>query len=251
MKAEYIDHMGTDLSVVNAARVSFAKLSKFLKGPDGQNDLSTGDVGLLRFLARGLMTNDWDDLVNRIVDVNDKEDAAAIVKEIHHISTHWTPFAHTAISVRMCAPLPIRTQCFKHKQGLTENEESRRYISSEPEIFLPVFREKATNKKQGSGPEIKGEDKNTIDIIYRSAVMSAVETYKYLLCKGVCEEQARFVLPQGTEVNWVWTGNLFSFANFYNKRSKSDAQKEIQDLAKEVGDIIAPLFPYSWAALTE
>jgi thymidylate synthase (FAD) len=49
----------------------------------------------------------------------------------------------------------------------------------------------------------------------------------------------------------VWTGSLYAFANFYNQRSDSHAQKEIQELAEQVNQIIAPLFPVSWAALTQ
>lgn len=68
---------------------------------------------------------------------------------------------------------------------------------------------------------------------------------------GVCPEQARFILPQGCEVNWVWTGSLYAFANYYSQRSDSHAQRESQELAAEVDAIIAPLFPVSWAALTK
>ena len=57
-------------------------------------------------------------------------------------------------------------------------------------------------------------------------------------------------LPQGAIVNWIWTGNLMSFANFYNKRIDSTAQKEIQALAIKVDEVISPLYPVSWAALT-
>lgn len=67
---------------------------------------------------------------------------------------------------------------------------------------------------------------------------------------GVCPEQARFILPQGCEVNWVWTGSLYAYANFYNQRSDPHAQKKIQELADQVGKIISPLFPVSWGALT-
>jgi len=68
--------------------------------------------------------------------------------------------------------------------------------------------------------------------------------------QGVCPEQMRFFLPQGVEANWVWTGSLYAYANFYNQRSDSHAQKEIQELASQVNEIIAPLYPVSWRALT-
>lgn len=163
---------------------------------------------------------------------------------------HWTPFAHTAITLRMTAPIPIRTQCFKHKQGFVENEESRRYVCYVPDVFLPEWREKADNKKQGSGGVISPEKSEVITRLYKNQVYTAILTYEELINRGVCEEQARFVLPQGCFVNWYWTGSLSAYARFYKQRTDPHAQKEIQDLAKQVGEVIEPLFPLSWKALT-
>jgi len=65
---------------------------------------------------------------------------------------HWTPFAHPQITLRVKAPIPIRTQFFKSKVGLVENEISRRYVSIEPEFYYPKWRSKPDkSKKQGSG----------------------------------------------------------------------------------------------------
>lgn len=86
---------------------------------------------------------------------------------------------------------------------------------------------------------------------YIDSTHRAVQLYERMVANEVCPEQARFVLPQGCEVNWVWTGSLYAFANFYNQRSDSHAQKEIQELADQVDKIIAPLYPVSWAALTK
>lgn len=220
MKAEYIDHMGDDLSVVNAARVSFDKESEWdwvvVNGGREEEFLKPEDSKLIRYLAK---------------------------------HNHWTPFAHTSISLRMSAPVPIRTQCFKHKQGLVENEESRRYISSTPKLFVPdEFRSAPTNgAKQGSGGvHPRGSE---WAVIYKNNCQEMIELYEAMVTDGVCPEQARFVLPQGCEVNWIWTGNLYAFANFYLKRTEAHAQKEIRDLAEDVGKIVQPLFPVSWEAL--
>lgn len=210
MKVEYIDHMGTDDSVVNAARVSFANEGDSGRTPE-QNEK------LIRYLAK---------------------------------HGHWTPFAHTAITLRMTAPIPIRTQCFKHKFGLVENEESRRYVSYIPEYFVPEFRIKVANKKQGSGSEFEGEDQAELQGLYLASVKASIATYEGLLERGVAEEQARFVLPQGVMVNWYWTGSLAAFARFYKQRTDDHAQLEIQQLAQEVGSIMEKLFPVSWKALT-
>jgi len=214
MKAELIDVMGSDLSVVNAARVSFAKASEL----DEDFNLKDEDARLIRYLAK---------------------------------HDHWTPFAHTAISLRMAAPIPIRTQCFKHKQGLVENEESRRYISDRPVLFVPKeFRSKPEGSiKQGSGFTHRASVLWKLQ--YERVCTTAINIYELMIADGVCPEQARLILPQGVLVNWVWTGNLYAFANFFNKRTDPHAQVEIQHLAREVGAIIEPLFPVSWKALTD
>lgn len=117
---------------------------------------------------------------------------------------HWTPFSHTALKFRVAAPVPIRTQCFKHKIGLTENEESRRYISTTPEIFVPeFFRAKPEGSiKQGSGSIHDLSD--TWLEVYQDMTTDAVNAYLQMLEDGVCPEQARFILPQGAIVNWIW-----------------------------------------------
>lgn len=241
MRAQYVDHMGSDDSVANAARVSFDKLASMFTPEQNAN--------LIRFLARGCSTQKWRELIESIRCCDDPEIIEEILLEVKRMPEHWTPFAHTSITLRMQAPVPIRTQCFKHKQGLVENEESRRYISSRPELYVPDhFRRKAANAKQGSGG-IHPESPMWL-AAYRMQCEGAIALYERMIANEVCPEQARFVLPQGVEVNWIWTGNLFAFANFFNKRTDSHAQKEIQELAHEVGRIIEPLFPVSWAALT-
>lgn len=160
-----------------------------------------------------------------------------------------TPFAHTALKFRVAAPVPIRTQCFKHKIGMVENEESRRYISTTPEIFVPdFFRSKPEGSiKQGSGDKHFRSD-FWQDEYYR-ATKYCIDVYLEMLEDGVCPEQARFVLPQGAIVNWIWTGNLVSFANFYLKRTDPTAQKEVRMVAELIGEEVKKLFPVSWLAL--
>ena len=151
----------------------------------------------------------------------------------------------------MKAPVPIRTQCFKHKQGFIENEESRRYISSKPELYIPEF---FRSKPQGSIKQGSGEAHPSSDYwleCYERKCIEALATYEVMIEDGVCPEQARFVLPQGCQVNWIWTGSLAAYSRFYKQRTDPHAQVEIQELAKEVGTIIEELFPYSWKALTQ
>lgn len=209
IKAELLDWMGNDLSVTNAARVSFAK--------EGTEFDEVRDTKLIKYLAE---------------------------------HNHWTPFAHTALKFRCSAPVPIRTQAFKHKQGLVENEESRRYINSTPEVYIPdFFRSKPEGSaKQGSGG--KHPDSDFWVSEYKEEIKECINLYERMIENGVCPEQARFILPQGAIVNWIWTGNLYAFANFYLKRTDPHAQKEVQILAKEIGEKAKEIFPVSWDALT-
>lgn len=242
MHALYENHYLSDIDVANYARQSFAGKAEAFTDIQNHN--------LIKFLARGMASGDWEKLITEMCTVKSTDDARALATYLRNIPEHWVPFGHPHITLRMAAPIPIRVQCFKHKIGFVESEESRRYISTTPLIHIPdAFRSAAASVKQGSAG-IHPENE-TFKAIYREVTRNALATYENMIACGVCPEQARFVLPQGCEVNWVWTGSLYAFANFYNQRSDSHAQKEIQDLAKEVGNIISPLFPISWAALTE
>lgn len=140
---------------------------------------------------------------------------------------------------------------YKHKIGFVESEESRRYIKSTPKLYVPeYFRASAANAKQGSTEDAHPHSEDWL-YTYREACMAMLHHYEKAVADGVCPEQARFFLPQGCEVNWVWTGSLYAYANFYNQRSDSHAQKEIQFLAEEVDRIMRPLYPVAWSALTQ
>lgn len=163
---------------------------------------------------------------------------------------HWTPFAHVVITLRFTAPIAIRAQCAKHTVGFVMNEISRRYVSEEPDWYLPVFRERAPNIKQGSGAAFANPEQYDFQDAYEEAMDNCLDLYNRFIEAGVAPEQARFILPQGVMTQWVWTGSLLAFSRFYNLRADSHAQQEIRELAGMVSDIVAPLYPVSWAALT-
>lgn len=217
---EYVDHMGSDLTIVNAARVSFNKESEWEEiDHEGLGILSAKDSKLINYLAK---------------------------------HSHWTPFAHTSITLRIKAPISIRTQLFKHKVGFVENEISRRYVSYEPDLYYPYFRGKPTNgAKQGSDDFITdAKKKEYIDKMYRETAEKAIEVYDELLEAGVAPEQARFILPQGVYTEWWWTGSLSAYARVYKQRMDPHAQWEVQEYARAIGEIISPLFNESWSVLT-
>jgi thymidylate synthase (FAD) len=220
---EYVDHLGDDLTVVNAARVSFNKESDWDSEPNWtgyrEHKLSERDRKLIKYLAT---------------------------------HKHWTPFAHPQITLRIKAPIFVRTQLFKHKVGFTENEVSRRYVSDPPTVYMPRWRGKPTNgAKQGSEDFMPiDEDYNTVNRHYEMTVKEALLTYDELLKRGVAPEQARAVLPQGTYTEWWWTGSLAAYARVFSQRSDPHAQWECREYAEAMNTIIQPLFPHSWAALT-
>ncbi len=237
MRADYIQHMGDDLTVVNAAKVSFDKESSwdptlFTEGDLSTHHLSEKDEKLVRYLAK---------------------------------HRHWTPFSHPQVTFRMTAPIFVARQAFKHKVGFTENEISRRYVADDPEFFMPKeWRGKPVNAKQGSSDQVitilnnfqcvrtavfvDGQD---IHEAVRETYHRAEMTYKGLIENGVAPEQARMVLPQAMFTSWYWTGSLAAWSRFYNLRTDSHAQSEIQELAGFIGPTMAELFPTCWKELTQ
>lgn len=278
MLVTYINHMGDDLQIVNAAKVSFGKRSEWEVDYDctefcGRNVLSEKDQGLIQFLARGCTSGDWDELVDEVTNKGlfqayddfaihpiteeeceeyDKE-LRDLLNYIRKMPSHWSPFAHTAITLHLKMPIFVARQIMKHTTGIEYNEVSRRYVDSDPEFYVPdMWRKKADNVKQGSSDEASLWN-HGMGTGYREEeyeVMDAVKSlYKHMLEVGVAPEQARMVLPQSMYTEVIATGNLYAFANMYIQRSDSHAQKETQDLAKQIGEIIQPLYPVSWAAL--
>jgi len=230
---DYVSHMGSDLMVCNAARVSFAN----------ETDWEVDSAAVQRMRDSGSPTIPFEELT--MLSVKDQKLIRYLAKH-----NHWTPFAHPQITLRIKAPISVRTQFFKHKQGFVENEISRRYVSFEPDFYRPTWRGKPTNgAKQGSEDFIQVAP-NTSSL-YDQAIAAAMYAYNTLLEDGVAPEQARFVLPQGMYTEWYWTGSLAAYARFYSQRIDIHAQWEIRQYAEKIGKIISPLFPVSWKELTQ
>ena len=204
-KVDRINHMGNDLSVVNAARVSFGKVV---------TELTEKDVRLINYLAK---------------------------------HNHWTPFAHTSITLRIKCPIFVARQLGKHQVGLVWNEVSRRYVDEEPEWFLPASWRSSpeTNIKQGSGQALIEFDNTKI----RRIVSACLETYLHMIDIGVAPEQARMLLPQNMMTKFIWTGSLAAFVRVCKLRLDPHTQKETQDVAKEISTILESLYPHSYKAL--
>lgn len=217
IEVTYIDHCGSDLTTVNAARVSFGKTSEMdMSDPWGPPKLKEKDAKLIRYLAK---------------------------------HKHISPFGHAFASFHVKAPIFVARQLVKH-QYLRWNEISRRYVDDEPEFYVPdVWRGRSADKKQGSEGEIKLD---TLESLIVSVVPDeALCAYNVLLDAGVAPEQARMVLPQSTMTEWYWSGSLDAFADMCRLRCKPDTQTETRIVADQVSTVMQDLYPVSWAALLQ
>jgi len=233
IKATLKDHMGSDLTTVNAARVSFGKESHAEEwdyyeyssgGASGDYIaiLSERDQKLIRYLAK---------------------------------HKHLSPFGHAFASFHVKAPIFVARQLVKHK-FLRWNEISRRYVDEEPEFYVPdVWRGRSEDKKQGSEGVVELNDWSleVADNAYEAGgyTGAAVGVYNCLLSQGVAPEQARMVLPQSTMTEWWWSGSLDAFAAMCTLRCASDTQYESRIVADQISKVMGDLFPVSWSALME
>jgi thymidylate synthase (FAD) len=216
--ATLIDSMGSDLSVVNAARVSFGKRSAWeqhLADPSSYrvaNTLSKRDTKLVKYLAK---------------------------------HKHLSPFGHCFASFHVKAPIFVARQLVKHK-FLRWNEVSRRYVDDEPEFYVPPrWRGRSADKKQGSD----GVSRPPAHL--RPLMKQVLDLYEQMIREGVAPEQARAVLPQSTMTEWYWSGSLDAFADMCNLRCKPDTQAETRQVANQIDRIMMKKFPVSWDALTD
>ena len=159
---------------------------------------------------------------------------------------HWSPFAHTSITLRVCAPLFVARQLVKHQVCLVWNEVSRRYVDDDPVFYFPdEWRGKPINVKQGSS--------NVVIDLPKGSIVSRIEllaaTYSEMIKNGVAPEQARMILPQNMMTTWYWTGSLLAFHRVYKQRTDSHAQKETAEVGHAIGELCNELFPISWKAL--
>ena len=164
---------------------------------------------------------------------------------------HNSPFFHPQARFRLRMPIWMAREWFRHTIGFARNEVSRRYVDDEPTFFLPdELRTRAPNKKQGSNDDVHPDNEKGLELM-RNACRIALTTYDVLLSENVPPEQARMVLPQCMMTEFIETGSLAAYARLYKLRVGEDAQKEIREVAKQVGELLSTKFPVSWTTLTQ
>ena len=212
IEVRLIDKMGSDLTVVNAARVSFA--NKHEEFDDKK------DVKLISFLANH---GHWSPFAHCTMQFHIRAPifvARQMVK--HQVGLSWNEVSRRYV-----------------------DSEVEFY---EPK----VWRGKADDKKQGSSDdEIDINPKNCMVNDYQQVMSSAKWTYEELLRKGVAPEQARMVLPQSMMTEWYWSGTLYAFARVCYLRLHETAQEETRTVANFISQYARKGFPVCWKALME
>lgn len=227
MQVDYVEHYGTDLSVVNAARVSFANESRWEEIDISSN---SSDPKIVKFLS-------------------DRD-----AKLVHYLAKHkhTSCFEHQGATLRLKVPIFIARQIQRHRT-FSYNEVSRRYVDTPPEFFWPdKWRAKADNVKQGSSDEAVDTTANgtyKLQYLADSVLDSCVTVYNEMLEAGVAPELARMILPQSMYTEFYMTSNLRAWTHFLKLRLDSHAQYEVRVVAEMVKDILTPLFPVSMEAL--
>lgn len=212
------DVLGTDLTVANAARVSYAKKSA---------TLTEGDKRLIDFLAREGHTSPFRHVIAQF-----EFNAPLMVAR-----QHWK----YVVGSSMLEATGDNMDAW--------NESSRRYVTEEPSFYVPQpneWRLAPENSKQGSGDIVRFEIGEFATSALMQHVDSSVKLYEDAIASGICAEQARLFLPAyGMYVKYYWTASLQSVCHFLNQRLAHDSQVEIQMYAKAVLELIKPLFPIS------
>ena len=214
---ELLMHCGNDNTVANTARVSMELDGEWANLPEDYTEEQRDR--LIGYLAR---------------------------------EQHTSPFRHNSITIRCDVPIFLARQLGKHQVGMSWNEVSRRYVKTDFKFFemLEKWRAAPTKGvKQGSSGLLGHHSMSIVDDIYNHVLDVTEGAYEHMLAEGVAPELARMVLPQSMMTQFIWTGSLMAFAHVYRLRAEGHAQKEAQEFAKELDNVIRPLFPVSWAVL--
>ena len=209
MQVTLINSMGTDQTVVDAARVSFAKKA--------ENYTEDQNEKLIGYLARH---NHWTPFGHAQATFHIEAPvfvARQLVK--HQVGLVWNEVSRRYV------------------------DDTPRFFSP------PSWRPRAPDKKQGSDKHDMIPDMRQAWKIYESAIHNISKTYAILLEMGIAPEQARMVLPQSMMTEWYWTGSLAAWSRVCRLRISDDAQAETEKVAQDISREMKHLFPISWAAL--
>ena len=210
MEVKYIDHMGTDLTVVNAARVSFNK---------HHDEITDGDIKIINYLAKH---GHWTPFSHCTATFRIK----APIFVARQLFKHKIGLTENEISRRYVDYEPefYRVTIWRKKADNKKQGSGGTFDSESNESY---------------------DANNLMDNVY----MVSQRAYKNLLDMGVCPEQARMVLPQSMYTEWYWTGSLIAFERVCRLRMSDDAQQESREITTMVHKELDKLWPISMEAL--
>jgi thymidylate synthase (FAD) len=212
-----VDILGTDLTVVNAARISFGKI---------KSELDDDDRKLMRYLAKHKHYSPFRHIM-----------VTFHIKAPEFVMRQW--YKHV-VGIETTSSYPTKDHAW--------NEVSGRYIPIEDFHIPSQLRAAPDNKKQGSGAVMEGYLPETYIRSWEQVTARIVAFYESMIGSGIAHEQARCILPLTLYSEVYWTASFQAIANFLELRLDSHAQKEIRDYAMAVEEIMAHFFPETMAA---
>ena len=207
---EYVDHMGSDLTVVNSARVSFGK---------HKEQLDEKDKKLISYLIKHKHTSTLEHC-----NVTFRFKVPLFVRSQHHRHRTWSyneiSRRYTDFNIEFYEPEMFRTQHKSNRQASNENDKNN------PKVY---------SQEHQAGV--------SADWLIKHHHKRALKIFDELLNAGVCREQARGVLPQNMYTEYYGTVNLNNLLKFINLRIHKGAQWEIQKVAMACKEITSHLYP--------
>jgi len=211
IKVTYIDHMGSDLSVVNAARVSFGKTHKAM---------TEGDTKLINYLAKHKHMSPFG---HAFASFHVKAPIFVARQLVKHKFLRWNE-----ISRRYVDDTP---EFYEPDEWRGRSDDKKQGSSDSTAVFM--------------------ENGQVISSVATSHKLRSLTLYQNMIHAGVCPEQARMVLPQNTMTEWYWSGSLDAFIDMCNLRCKTDTQYETRLVADYIRSEMINLFPVSVEALVK
>lgn len=214
------DWMGTELDIVNAARVSFHKESEWHVDNRKICSLTDPDAGLIKFLLK---------------------------------NKHGTPFEQGFQSMwHIRLPIFVMREWVRHRIGHSVNEESGRYVTMRPDFYCPDYVRTQVGKPGGYTFEpVEADVADKAKRVIRSNSAYAWAAYEEMLDAGVAREVARQVLPLNLYTEMRWTANARSLMHFISLRSHPDAMYEIRKYSEALEQLFATHMPTTYAAFVE
>lgn len=207
---EVIDKLGSDLTVVNSARVSFGKRKE---------TFDSSDRKLVKFLAKN---KHWSPFRHLMVQFH--------VKAPEFVMRQW--YKHV---------VGIETSSSSSAKDHAWNEISGRYVPVS-DFYIPLnWRKQSTDNKQASEGSI--EDQKSANEIFNSAMNEILGSYQKLLDLGVAKEQARMLLPLNQYTEVYWTASFQAIMNFIDLRDEATAQWEIREYAIAMKELMLMIYP--------